>query len=83
MFLAPLPESLLGPTVAKMLGRVLSKIPSGKGEGKAVKPNFTHYASRPGEPLPLLQRIVGKGRLKPPPRAGGRSPDDEPYGEGL
>ena len=32
-----------------------------------MKPNFTHYASRPGESLPLLQRIVGKWRLKPPP----------------
>ena len=31
---APLPEGPPGPTVAKMIGRVLSKIPSGKDGGK-------------------------------------------------
>ena len=31
---AQLPEGSPGPTIAKMLGRALSKIPSGKGEGK-------------------------------------------------
>ena len=46
----------------------------GKAMERAMKPNFTHYASRPGESLPLLQRIVGKWRLKPPPPAGGRGP---------
>ena len=30
----PLPEGLPSPTIAKMLGRVLSKVPSGKDEGK-------------------------------------------------
>ena len=32
--LAPLPEGSPSPTIAKMLGRVLSKMPSGKDEGK-------------------------------------------------
>ena len=31
---APLPEGSPGPTIAKMLGRVLSKMPSGKDKGK-------------------------------------------------
>ena len=31
---APLPEGSPGPTIIKMLGRVLSKMPSGKDEGK-------------------------------------------------
>ena len=30
----PLPEGSPSPTIAKMLGRVLSKMPSGKDEGK-------------------------------------------------
>ena len=31
---APLPDGLPSPTIAKMLGQVLSKMPSGKDEGK-------------------------------------------------
>ena len=46
----------------------------GKAKERAVKPNFTHYTSKTGESLPPLRRIVGKGKLKPPPRAGGRGP---------
>lgn len=39
-----------------------------------MKPNFMHYASRPGESLPLLWRIAGKGRLKSYPHGGRRGP---------
>ena len=46
----------------------------GKAKDRAVKPNFTRYASRPGKSLPILWRIAGKGRPKPPPHAGRRGP---------
>ena len=61
----PLPRYLAGRS---------AKSPQGKAKERAVKPNFTHYASKSGESLSPLGRIVGKGRLKPPPRAGGRGP---------
>ena len=48
-----------------------AKSPQGKAKDRAVKP---HYASRPEESLPLLWRIAGKGRPKPPPHAGRRGP---------
>ena len=68
----------LKPRLVQPLPRCLAgcsaKFPQGKAKERAVKPNFTHYASKPGESLPPLGRIVGKGRLKPPPRAGGRGP---------
>ena len=59
----PLPRCLAGCS---------AKSPQGKAKERVVKPNFTHYASRPGESLPLLWRIVRRGRLKSPPHAGRR-----------
>ena len=58
----------------RCLAGCLAKSPQGKAKERAVKPNFTHYTSKPGESLAPLGRIVGKGRLKPPPHAGGRGP---------
>ena len=51
-----------------------TKSPQGKAKERAVKPNFMRYASRPGKSLPILWRIAGKGRSKPPPHAGRRGP---------
>ena len=72
--LAPLPEGSPSPTIAKMLGRVLSKIPSGKGEGKGSEAELHTLHIQTRGIFPLLRRIVGKGRPEPPPRAGRRGP---------
>ena len=62
------------PPWPRCLAGCSAKCPQGKTKGRTEKPNFTHCASKPGELLPPLRRIVGKGRLRPPPHAGRRGP---------
>ena len=66
------PKARLVPPWPRCLTGYSAGCPRGKTRGRTKKPNPTRYTSDLGELLPLLRRIVGKGRLRPPPRAGRR-----------
>ena len=60
----PLPEGSPGPTIAKMLGRALSKIPSGKGEGKGSEAELHALRIQTGEIATHPMEDSRKGEAK-------------------
>ena len=68
------PMARLVPPWPRCLAGCLAKCPQGKAKERVAKPEFTHYASEPGELISPQRRIVGEGNLRPPPCAERKGP---------
>ena len=75
---APLPEGSPSPAIAKMLGRVLSKVPSGKGEGKNREAELhTLHTQTGGITIAMKEDSRGGGSKVSSPRGKKRAASED------